>query len=112
MTTINMELLLLIIFISIVVQYIVEALKVLFKAVGKNWGCKWLSVIFTSALIAMFWTILLCFAAKAGIFKAFGFILAWSWLDYLATGILASLGASKIYDFVLSFNDCRLCDRA
>ncbi|MDD4565536.1 MAG: hypothetical protein PHE79_08725 [Eubacteriales bacterium] len=108
--TINMEILILIIFIALVVQLVVEAIKVLFKAIGKDWSSnrlsfKWLTKVFTSALLSMFWTILLCFAAKAGIFEGFGFMLVWPILDYVVTGILASLGAGKVYDLFVSMRD-------
>jgi hypothetical protein len=105
-----MEVLILIIFIALVVQLVVEAIKVLFTAISKDWKFKWLSFkwlpkLFTSALLSMSWTILLCFAAKAGIFEAFGFVLIWPVLDYVVTGILASLGAGKVYDLFMSMRD-------
>ena len=103
--TINMTMLILIILIALVVQYIVEALKGLFKAVEKKWGLSWPQKIFFPALNSMFWTILLCFAAGAGIFSAFGFTLMWAWLDYVVTGIVASLGAGAVYDLVISVRE-------
>lgn len=105
--TVNMTMLILIILIALVVQYIVEAMKLLLKSVEKKWGFAWPARFFFPALNAMFWTILLCFAAGAGIFSAFGFGLAWVWLDYIVTGIIASLGAGRVYDLVISVKEYR-----
>lgn len=102
--TINMTMLILIILIALVVQGVIEAMKLALSHIEKRWGWKWPAKIFFPRLNALFWAILLCFAAKAGFFIAFGFALSWVWLDYIVTGIVASLGAGKVYDLFVNVN--------
>jgi hypothetical protein len=103
--TIDMKALLLIFFIALVVPLIVETIKKLTTMMLKKWCWELIPKILQPVLNSVLWTILLCFTAKAGIFTAFGFALIWPWLDYLVTGLVASLGVEKLYSLVTSMKE-------
>ena len=92
---------LLVIFIALVVPLIVETIKKLTTMMKNKWQWTLVPKVIQPVLNSILWTILLCFASRAGLFRVFGFELLWPWLDYLVTGLVASLGVGKVYSVVV-----------
>ena len=103
---VNLFILLGVILIALVVQFIVEALKGLVTAVCKF---KELEDTRVNAMVApflsMLWAVVLCIFAGIDLFTAFGYPLSYAYIGEITTGIIASLGAGRVYDLIMSFQD-------
>jgi len=96
---INLTIILGVIFIALAVQFIVEAIKGLLPKLADH--------DYIAPYLAMIWAIGLCILTGSDLFLAFGYPLTVSLVGAIATGIIASLGANKVYDLIVSFQDYR-----
>lgn len=96
-----------VILIALVVQFVVEALKspiaAIFKFAGKEDRLNPLLAPFFS----LAWAIALCILSGCDLFTAFGYPLSVLYVGEIVTGIIASLGAGKVYDLIMEFQDYR-----
>lgn len=103
---VNLFILLGVILIALAVQFIVEALKGLVTAVCKF---KELEDTRVNGLVApflsMLWAVALCIFAGVDLFTAFGYPLSYMHIGEITTGIISSLGAGRVYDLIMSFQD-------
>lgn len=102
---INLFILLGIILIALVVQYIVEALKLPIAAVLKCAGKKDKVNPLLAPFLSLAWAVALCILADCDLFVAFGYPLSEPYIGAVSTGIVASLGASKVYELITSFRE-------
>jgi len=103
---INLFILLGIILIALIVQYVVEAIKGLITAITKYKGYEDSKISVTLApFIAIIFAIGLCILSGCDLFVAFGYPLTIIYVGETVTGIIASLGANKVYDLIMSFRD-------
>lgn len=106
---INLFMLLGILFIALVVQYAVEAFKGIARAAAKAFlisGRTGQRVVYImSPILSMTFAIGLCILAGLDLFVAFGYPLSVLYVGSTVTGIIASLGAGKIYDLILDMRD-------
>ena len=103
---INLFILLGIILIALIVQYVVEAIKGLITAVAKYEGGDGKEIgALVAPFIAMIFAITLCILSSCDLFVAFGYPLSILYIGEIVTGIIASLGANKVYDLIMSFQD-------
>jgi divalent metal cation (Fe/Co/Zn/Cd) transporter len=94
-----------IILVAIAVQYIVEALKSPVAAIFKFRGIEdKLNPLF-APFLSLAWAIALCYLAGLDIFIAFGYPLANPIVGSVVSGLIASLGAGKVYDLIMEFQD-------
>ena len=103
----NLIILLGIILIALIVQYLVEAIKGLLMAIYKYVSEGDFVVDLVAPFIAMAFSITLCILAGLDIFVAFGFPLTYPIIGMISTGIIASLGAGKVYALFMDFKEYR-----
>ena len=105
---INLFMLLGIILVALIVQYAIEAIKVITRAVCKIGGndSKQANAILAPILSAGL-AVFLCILAGLDFFAAFGYPLSVVYVGSIVTGIIASLGAGKVYDLILDVKDYR-----
>lgn len=94
--TVNFTIILGVIFISIVTQMVIKAIK----NIAPN-KIKTPIPQLTSIVVS----ILLCVTAHMDIFVAFGYVLSLNPLGAVITGIIASLGAGSVYDLISQMNE-------
>lgn len=94
---VNLTIILGVIFIALATQFIVEALKGLLPKFADNE--------YLAPYLAMLWAIGLCMLTNSDLFLAFGYPLTVPLVGAIATGIIASLGANRVYDLIVSFQD-------
>ena len=102
----DMYILLGVVLIALATQLIVEAIKVPISAVCRFFkrDVKRTNLIF-APFLSLGWAIALCILSGSDLFQAFGYPLQLEYLGAIATGIISSLGANRIYDLVMDFND-------
>lgn len=102
----DMYVLLGVVLIALATQLIVEAIKVVISAVCRFFkrDVKRTNMLF-APFLSLGWAIALCILSGSDLFYAFGYPLYLPYLGAVATGIIASLGANRIYDLVMDFND-------
>ena len=105
--TISAGKLLLIFFIALVVPLIVQTFKRIKYMMFQKWHWRKVPALMQPILDAVIWAVILCFAARAGIFEAFGFALLCKWLDYLVTGLIVSQGVDKLYGLITGMKEYR-----
>ena len=103
---INLFVILGIILIALLVEFMVEAVKVsvvstckFFRRNGKRVSS------FLSPILSLVFSIALCILAKIDILDAFGYGLSVLYVGSVVTGVIASLGANRVYDLITSFRD-------
>ena len=101
----NLTILLGVILIALAVQFVVEAIKGLITAVFKYKGTEDTTGGLLAPFLAMIWAVGLCILTGSDLFLAFGFPLAFPYVGAITTGIIASLGANKVYDLIISFKE-------
>lgn len=96
-----------VVLIALIVQFIVEALKLPVTAVLKFNGKEDRYNPLFAPFLSIAWCIALCILAGCDLFVAFGYPLSVPYVGAVASGIIASLGAGKVYDLVVEFKDYR-----
>jgi hypothetical protein len=102
---INLYILLGIIFVALVVPFMVEAIKVPIKGVCKFAGVKDKASPLLSPFFSIIFGIGLCILACCDLFVAFGYPLTVPYVGCVAAGLVASLGAGRVYEIWESFRD-------
>lgn len=96
-----------IILIALVVQFVVEALKSPIAAIFKFAEKEDRISPLLAPFLSLAWAIALCILSGCDLFAAFGYPLSALYVGEIVSGIIASLGAGKVYDLIMEFQDYR-----
>lgn len=94
-----------VIFISLVVQLVVDAIKVPIATVMKYEEKEDKIGALIAPFLSILFSIILCVLADCDLFVAFGYPLQIMYVGQVFTGLVASLGAGKIYGLLKDFQD-------
>lgn len=94
-----------VIFIALVVQLVVDAIKVPIAVVMKYEEKEDRISALVSPFLSILFSVILCLLADCDLFIAFGYPLLIPYVGQIFTGLVASLGAGKIYDLLKDFQD-------
>lgn len=104
---INLFIVLGVILIALVVEFMVEAIKTPIAAVIKVASIEDKVNPVLAPFLSIIFSIMLCILTGCDLFVAFGYPLSEPYIGCAASGLVASLGAGKVYDLVMSYRDYR-----
>ena len=94
-----------IILIALMVQLMVEAIKAPISALLKYKGKTDNLCALIAPFLSILFAIALCVLSGADLFIAFGYALSVPYVGSVVSGIIASLGANKVYDLLSGFQE-------
>lgn len=101
----NIVIFMCVILVALMVQLMVEAIKAPVSAILKYKGKSNKLCALIAPFLAILFSVALCVLSGADLFVAFGYSLSAPYIGAIVSGIIASLGANKIYDLLSSFQD-------